>query len=97
MSRIMRISTSETIMMEGARRLRTAKFMSARSGCKYLGAGSHSHRGRFFLWAAAEITFPDQFHHQRFHFHRHHLDLFWKIAEGDEGGYGDGKPEDGRI
>src|SRR6476646_9113773 len=97
MSKMMRISTSETIMMEGERRLRTAKFMSARSGGQYLRSGSHSHRGRRFLWAAAEITFSDQFHHQRFYFHRHHLYLFRKIAEGDEGGHGDGKPEDGRI
>src|ERR1043166_6612060 len=94
---MVRISTSETIMMEGARRLRTAKFMSAPSGAKYLGSGRHSHRVSCFLRAATEVALSDQFHHQRLHFHRHHLDLFREIAESDEGGHGDGKAEDGRI
>src|SRR6266550_7035139 len=83
MSRMMRISTSETMMMSGARRFRTEKFMrsdasrASRDGCRNL-------RYLVFARGAAVIAFVDQLDDERFHLHGHHFHLAGKIGEPDQ-------------
>src|SRR6059058_1505891 len=96
MSRMMRISTSETMMMTGARRFRTEKFMRSdssrvsRDGCRNLCC-------LVFARSAAVIAFVDQLDDECFHFHGHHFHLAGKIGKPDQCRHGDGKSEDGCV
>src|SRR3979411_2699404 len=95
---MVRISTSETIMMEGARRFLTANFMArARTGSRDRCARRH-HR-RFWRGGlpgdAAVIEFGEQISHERFHFYRQHFHLLGKINECDQTRHGNAEAEDG--
>src|SRR6266496_2813663 len=102
--RMIRISTNETIMMVGALRLRTMKFIA-------WGAPSVSHywrrrrlccqRRRFcrhhFAGGAPIVAFADQLDDKSFHFHRHHFHFLREITEGDQSRHRDRKSEHGCI
>src|SRR5438552_2799890 len=94
--RMMRISTSETMMMTGARRFRTEKFMrsdssrASRDGCR-------NRRCLVFARGAAVIAFVDQLDDERFHLHGHHFHLAGKIGEPDQCRDSDRKSEDSCV
>src|SRR5215211_7529513 len=79
---MMRISTSETIMMTGARRFRTEKFMRIASRASRDGGGDL--RCLVFARSAAVIAFVDQLDYERLHFHGHHFHCSGKIGEPDQ-------------
>src|SRR6266403_4859619 len=104
MSKMIRISTSETMIMRGARRFRTAKFMCSDAPClsRYRRWNRYVYTGRRFCpfkfaRRAAVIQFINQLDDQRFHLHRHHFYLSRKIGEPDQRRHGDRKPENGGI
>src|SRR6266487_1325633 len=104
MSRMIRISTSETIIMRGARRFRTAKFMCSDTPrvSRYRRRNRYVYTGRRFCHLksarrAAVIQFINQLDDQRFHLYRHHFYLSGKIGEPDQRRHGDRKPEHGGI
>src|SRR6058998_3562115 len=102
--RMIRISTSETMIMRGARRFRTAKFMCSdvprvsgyRCRNRYLRGGRYVCRPELARGAAV-IAFVNQLNHQRFHLHRHHFYFSRKIAEPDQRRHGNRKSENGCI
>src|SRR5947209_20117235 len=101
---MMRISTNETIMMVGALRLRTMKFMAwdaPRVSHDWRRRRPWRRRRRFcrhhFAGRAPIVAFADQLDDQRFHFHRHHFHLLREITEGDQSRHRDRKSKDGGI
>src|SRR5436309_11986117 len=102
--RMIRISTSETMIMRGARRFRTAKFMCSdvprvsgnRRRNRYLRGGRYACRPKLARGAAV-IAFVNQLDHQRFHLHRHHFYFSRKIAEPDQRWHGNRQTENGCV
>src|SRR3954471_3326301 len=101
MSRIVRISTSETMMMEGALLFRTAIFMATRPD-----RASHQRRARrhgrtngapFLAAGPAVVTLGNQVGDDRFHLNREHFDFLRKIAEGDQARHRDREAENGAV
>src|SRR5206468_6800187 len=104
MSKMIRISTSETIIMRGARRFRTAKFMCSDTPrvSRYRRRNRYVYTGRRFCHLksarrAAVIQFINQLDDQRFHLHRHHFYFSRKIGEPDQCRHGNRKPENGGV
>src|SRR6266481_6496325 len=104
MSKMIRISTSETMIMRGARRFRTAKFMCSDAPCvsRYRRWNRYVYTGRRFCpfkfaRRAAVIQFINQLDDQRFHLYRHHFYLSGKIGEPNQRRYSDRRPENGGI
>src|SRR5690348_15352473 len=79
---MMRISTSETIMITGARRFRTAKFM--RMAWRESRDGGRNLCRLMLARRPAVVTFVDQFDDERFHLDRHHLYLPGKVGKPDQ-------------
>src|SRR5437016_14625043 len=88
---MMRISTSETMMMTGARRFRTEKFMRNASRASRDGGGDL--RCLVFARTAAVVAFVDQLDYERFHLDRHHFHFSGKISEPDQCRHRDRKSE----
>src|SRR4029453_16376229 len=90
-SRIVRMSTSETMMIDGARRLRTANFTDVDLGSRHgrdfrrgrLGGRHRLGRSLDLRLAGAEdtavVTLRKQIGHQRFHFHGENFYLLRKV------------------
>src|SRR5215471_17014002 len=95
-SRMMRISTSETMMMTGARRFRTEKFMRSEAS-RASRDGGRDLRSLVFARSAPVIAFVDQLDDERFHLDRHHFHFTGKIGETDQCRHGDGKSEDSCV
>src|ERR1043166_6295896 len=100
MSRMMRISTSDTMMMSGARRFRTAKFIASTAERGLADRRRNRRRRRRwqfrrhkFARGATVITLVQQFDHEGFHLHRHRFHFSRKIAEADESWHRDGKTD----
>src|SRR5215510_13805751 len=88
---MIRISTSETMMMTGARRFRTEKFM--RSASRASRDRGRNLRCLVFAVSAPVIAFVDQLDDERLHLHRHHFYFPRKISEPDQRRHGDRESE----
>src|SRR5438105_2422662 len=96
---MVRISTSETIMIEGARRFLTANFMFPdRFASRY---GSARRRGgprrRQPTLHASVIKFREKIGHEGFHLDREHFHLLRKVNESDQTRYGNAQSENRRA
>src|SRR5215510_1264254 len=91
----MRISTSETMMMMGARRFRTEKFMQNASRASR--DGGRELRCLMLAAGAAVIAFVDQLDDQCLHLHRHHFYFSGEISEPDQSRHRYGKAENSCV
>src|SRR5215470_17665800 len=88
---MIRISTSETMMITGARRFLTEKFM--RNASRASRDGGRNLRCLVFARSASVIAFVDQLDDERLHLYRHHFYFSGKVGEPDQCRYRDRKAE----